>query len=182
MPADRDAKRTEHTPAIAVGLRPAQPGDLALLDDVESPFDDFGPRAERTSVPPASVDDAGGLAVLDEDGSLAGYVSWHYVRWGPNSASRCPMIGIGLLPAARGRGIGRAAQRALAELFFTHTAVNRVQAHTDVDNIAEQRALEAAGFTREGLIRGAQWRDAAFRDGYLYAIVRSDIATRDAAG
>jgi hypothetical protein len=93
---------------------------------------------------------------------LAGYVSWIYVRWGPNSASRCPMIGIGLLSGARGRGIGRAAQRALAELFFTHTVVNRVEAHTDVDNIAEQRALEAAGFTREGLIRGAQWRDGAY--------------------
>jgi RimJ/RimL family protein N-acetyltransferase len=87
------------------------------------------------------------------------------------------MIGIWLRPAARGRGIGRAAQRALAELFFTHTAVNRVEAHTDVDNLAEQRALEAAGFTREGLIRGAQWRDAAYRDGYLYAILRGDIAT-----
>jgi RimJ/RimL family protein N-acetyltransferase len=87
------------------------------------------------------------------------------------------MIGIWLLPSARGRGIGRAAQRALAELFFTHTAVNRVEAHTDVENIAEQRALRAAGFTREGLIRGAQWRLSAYRDGYLYAIVRSDIET-----
>jgi len=117
--------------------------------------------------------------VLDQEGSLAGYVSWRYVRWGPNSASRCPEIGIELLPAARGRGIGRAAQRALAELFFRHTAVNRVEAHTDVENLAERRALEAAGFTREGLIRGAQWRDGAYRDGYLYAIVRSDVAVDD---
>jgi len=31
-------------------------------------------------------------------------------------------------------------------LFFSHTATNRVEAHTDVENIAEQRALEAAGF------------------------------------
>jgi RimJ/RimL family protein N-acetyltransferase len=87
------------------------------------------------------------------------------------------MIGVRLRPAARGRGIGRAAQRALAELFFTHTAVNRVEAHTDVDNLAEQRALKAAGFTREGLIRGAQWRDSAYRDGYLYAVLRGDVAT-----
>lgn len=87
------------------------------------------------------------------------------------------MIGIGLLSTARGRGVGRAAQRTLAELFFRHTTVNRVEAHTDIDNVAEQRALEAAGFTREGAIRGAQWRDGAYRDGYLYAIVRSDITT-----
>jgi len=57
-----------------------------------------------------------------------------------------------------------------------HTSVNRVEAHTDVSNIAEQRALEGAGFTREGLVRGAQWRAGAYRDGYLYAIVRGDIA------
>jgi RimJ/RimL family protein N-acetyltransferase len=49
-----------------------------------------------------------------------------------------------------------------------------VEAHTDVENVAEQRALEAAGFTREGLIRGAQWRDGAYHDGYLYAILRGD--------
>jgi RimJ/RimL family protein N-acetyltransferase len=173
MPAQRDA--TDDIPAAAVVLRPTQPDDLPALNGMESPFNDFGPRVDRASVPPANLDDAGCLAVLDGQGKLAGDVSWHYVRWGPNRASRCPMIGIGLLPAARGRGLGRAAQRALAELFFTHTAVNRVEAHTDVDNIAEQRALQAAGFTREGRIRGAQWRDGAYRDGYLYAIVRSDM-------
>ena len=52
---------------------------------------------------------------------------------------------------------------------------NRVEAHTDVENVAEQRALEAAGFTREGTTRGAQWRDGAYRDGFLYAILRSDL-------
>ena len=86
------------------------------------------------------------------------------------------MIGIWLTPAARGRGIGATAQRMLADLFFAHTTVNRVEAHTDVENIAEQRALERAGFSREGLIRGAQWRAGTFHDGYLYAVLRGDPA------
>jgi len=166
---------------VAVVLRPEQSDDLALLTGGDSPFDEFGPRSERATVRPADLEDSGGLAVLDENGILAGDVSWHYVQWGPNKASRCPMIGIWLQPVARGRGIGRAAQRALAELFFEHTAVNRVEAHTDVDNIAEQRALEGAGFTREGLVRGAQWRDGTYRDGYLYAVLRGDITTSAAA-
>jgi RimJ/RimL family protein N-acetyltransferase len=67
------------------------------------------------------------------------------------------------------------AQRRLAELFFRHTTTNRVEAATDVENIAEQRALDAAGFQREGLIRGCHWRDGEYRDGYLYAITRPDI-------
>jgi RimJ/RimL family protein N-acetyltransferase len=43
-----------------------------------------------------------------------------------------------------------------------------------VENIAEQRALERAGFQREGLTRGVQWRDGAYHDGYLYAVLRTD--------
>ncbi len=151
-----------------------------MLTGGQSPFDDFGPRGERTAVRPAGLDDAGGLVVVGEDGAVVGAVSWHYVHWGPNRGSWCPMIGIWLAPAARGQGIGRAAQRALAELFFAHTAVNRVEAHTDVENVAEQRSLEAAGFTREGLVRGAQWRAGRYRDGYLYAVLRDDPGMRAA--
>jgi RimJ/RimL family protein N-acetyltransferase len=54
--------------------------------------------------------------------------------------------------------------------------VDAVEAHTDIENIAEQRALEAAGFEREGIIRGGQWRHGAYHDGYLYSALRDDIA------
>lgn len=152
------------------------PADLPLLTGADAPFLEFGPRAPRTKVPAAGLEDSGGLTVVDQDGAVLGFVSWHWSsQWGPGAASRCPMIGIWLQAAARGRGIGRLAQRQLAELFFRHTTTNRVEAATDVENIAEQAALDAAGFHREGLIRGCQWRDGAYRDGYLYAITRPDI-------
>lgn len=161
---------------MSVTLRPEQPGDMALLMSGDRPFDDFGPRQARKDVAPARLDDNGGLVVVDEEGHVAGYVSWHWTHWGPNAASRCPMIGIWLREPARGRGIGRAAQREIAQLFFRHTTVNRVEAHTDVENIPEQRALEAAGFQREGVTRGAQWREGTYHDGYLYSILRADLA------
>jgi RimJ/RimL family protein N-acetyltransferase len=47
--------------------------------------------------------------------------------------------------------------------------VERLEASTDVDNAAEQRALEGAGFTREGVLRSAQFRDGAFHDLVLYS-------------
>jgi RimJ/RimL family protein N-acetyltransferase len=159
---------------MSVALRPQQPGDLPLLTGGESPFDDFGPRAEPPTPSPAKLDAAGGLSVVADDGHVAGDISWHWVQWGPNAGSRCPMIGIWLRPSYRGQGIGSAAQAQLADLFFRHTTTNRVEAHTDVDNVAEQRALESAGFQREGRIRGAQWRDGAYRDGFLYAVLRDD--------
>jgi RimJ/RimL family protein N-acetyltransferase len=167
---------------MAVTLRPQQPDDLPLLTGGASPFDDFGPRAIRTTPSQPQFDTAGGLSVIADDGEVAGDVGWHWEQWGPNPGSRCPMIGIWLRPTYRGRGIGSAAQALLVDLFFSHTTTNRVEAYTDVDNVLEQRALEAAGFQREGLIRGAQWRDGMYRDGFLYAILRGDPQPARSAG
>jgi RimJ/RimL family protein N-acetyltransferase len=79
-----------------------------------------------------------------------------------------------LLPEARGRGYGTQAHRLLARYLFTHTPVHRIWAGTEVDNIAEQKALERAGFTREGVSRGTGWRGGAWRDGVIYGLLRTD--------
>lgn len=160
--------------AMGVTLRPQVPGDLALLTGGDSPFDDFGPRSLETATRPPQLDAQGGLSVIADDGEVAGDVSWNWEQWGPNAESRCPNIGVWLRPRYRGRGIGRVAQSQLVDLFFRHTRTNRVEAHTDIENVAEQRALEAAGFQREGVVRGAQWRDGAYRDGFLYSVLRGD--------
>jgi RimJ/RimL family protein N-acetyltransferase len=159
---------------MGVSLRPQQPDDLAHLTGGSSAFDDFGPKATPTVPRPPGLDQSGGLCVIADDGQVAGDVTWHWVEWGPNAGSRCPMIGIWLRPAYRGRGIGSAAQAQLADLLFKHTTTNRIEAHTDVDNKAEQRALETAGFQREGIVRGGQWRNGAYHDGVLYAVLRQD--------
>lgn len=164
-----------------VRLRAIEGVDLGLLPGGDSPFDDFGPRPPRTSPPsPDLRSSPGGLAVVDPDShALLGMVSWVWQRWGPNPESSNPMIGIWLRREARGRGVGVAAQAALVDLFFEHLRVHRVEAHTDVENLAEQRALERIGFRREGVIRGAQWRQGAYRDGWLYSMMRGEwVAAR----
>jgi RimJ/RimL family protein N-acetyltransferase len=83
-------------------------------------------------------------------------------------------IGIALHPRARGNGYGAEAQRQLADYLFRHTTAHRVEAHTEIGNLAEQRALEKAGFVREGVTRGAAWRDGAWRDGVTYSLLRTD--------
>ena len=159
---------------MSVFLRAQRPEDLPLLTGGDSPFADFGPTAPLFEPRPSALDGNGALAVIADDGQLAGDVGWNWHKWGPTSASRCPMIGIWLRPQYRGRGIGSTAQAELARLLFAHTQTNRVDAHTEIDNVAEQRALEAAGFSREGVIRGALWRDGVHRDGCLYSILRGD--------
>jgi RimJ/RimL family protein N-acetyltransferase len=108
-------------------------------------------------------------------GELVGDVSWIPVANGPTYPCLAWNIGITLLPGARGRGIGWRAQRLLAEHLFATTDLDRVQASTDVENLAERRALERAGFVHEGVLRGAQVRGGRRRDIVLYGLLRSDL-------
>jgi RimJ/RimL family protein N-acetyltransferase len=102
---------------------------------------------------------------------LAGWVTWFSVK--PSSGAL--EIGIALFPEHRGHGRGTAAQRQLVEYLFSTTPVNRVQAHTETGNLAEQRALEKAGFQREGVVRGVSFREGGWRDEVLYGITRDDL-------
>jgi hypothetical protein len=83
---------------MSVLLRPEQPSDFALLTGGESPFDEFGPRGERTAVRPARLDDAGALVVLDQDGALAGDVAW---RWVQPEGHQPPRFRLVAFPGAR---------------------------------------------------------------------------------
>jgi RimJ/RimL family protein N-acetyltransferase len=108
------------------------------------------------------------------DGTPIGAIGWHRVGYGPGPESEAWNIGIALLPAARGHGYGSEAQAQLVRYLFEMTSVNRVEAQTDVENVAEQRSLEKAGFRREGVARGAQFRAGAYHDLVTYAVVRGD--------
>ena len=54
------------------------------------------------------------------------------------------------------------------------TDVNRVEAATDVADLAEQRALEKAGFIREGILRGAQFRAGSWHDLVYFSLLRKE--------
>jgi RimJ/RimL family protein N-acetyltransferase len=88
----------------------------------------------------------------------------------------CLEIGILLFPEHRGKGLGTAAQRLLADHLFSTTLANRLEATTEIDNVAEQRALEHAGFVREGVLRGRGFGRGKWRDGVMYARLRDDPA------
>ena len=86
----------------------------------------------------------------------------------------CWEIGIALLPEWRGRGIGWRAQAIFCSYLFENTPVQRIEASTHAENAAEQRSLEKAGFTLEGIMRAAEYRGGQWRDGYLYSRLRTD--------
>lgn len=147
---------------------------------VRGPFNDFGK-------PPSPVDretlargpfrnERNGELMIErvDDGAPVGLISWHMERYGPNVESGAWNIGISLLPDARGHGYGAEAQRLVADYLFATTSVDRVEASTDIENLAEQRSLERAGFIREAVLRGAQYRAGGRHDLVNYARLRSD--------
>jgi len=118
-------------------------------------------------------DDRSYLAV-DVSRACAGWVNWRTV-----ARSSTFVIGIALFPDHRGHGIGTEAQRQLVAYLFDTTPVHRLQADTEVGNLAEQRSLEAVGFQREGLQRGAHFRAGQWRDSVMYGLLREDLTDPD---
>jgi len=167
-----------------VRLRDVELADAELVDwlndqkDVGG-FNDFGlPRTptprEALAHGPLRNDHNGTLLIERLNGEPVGTVQWRAVHYGPPDDSRAWNIGIEIRPSARGQGLGAEAQRLLADWLFATTNANRVEAQTDIENVAEQRSLAKAGFMREGVNRGTQYRAGEFHDLVMYARVRSD--------
>jgi RimJ/RimL family protein N-acetyltransferase len=157
-----------------VGLAEPFPGDVDIVFKASaSEFDQDEDHRPRPMLPPAPGHH---LIILDTaSGTLLGGMSWHAVDYGGTLGATAWNIGIGLIPEARGRGVGTLAQRLLAEHLFATTELDRVEASTDVANLPEQRALEKAGFRREGVLRGTQVRGGVRRDLVQYGVLRSDL-------
>jgi RimJ/RimL family protein N-acetyltransferase len=167
-----------------VRLRPVRDDEVELLERWRADPDTQGRFGWFGFAPPGTLrrrHDADGLLgedrgnlLVEADGAPVGEVSYISVHHGPPPMSRAFNIGIWLLPEHRGRGHGTEAQRQLAAYLFANTRVERVEASTDVENAAEQRALERAGFTREGVLRHAQFREGGFHDLVLYSKLRAE--------
>jgi RimJ/RimL family protein N-acetyltransferase len=169
-----------------VVLRPVAESDLALLQRLTNDPDATGEHQwfgwhdpgflRRRWQETGMLTGEGGMLVPTLGERVLGLVSWHRSRTG--QTSYCWNMGLVLASEARGHGYGTEAQRLLVDYLFAHTQLNRVEATTEVDNRAEQRSLEKAGFTREGVLRGYAFRDGHWRDNVLYSVVRSDLDHR----
>ncbi len=87
------------------------------------------------------------FAIEDTPGSLLGAVT----RFGPDGHTAT--VGLWLVAAARGRGVGTRALRRLVDWTFSTTDVIRMEAFIMAGNDASDRMVERVGFRREGLLR-----------------------------
>jgi RimJ/RimL family protein N-acetyltransferase len=168
-----------------VGLRPLMQSDIALLEAwtndaaIHGSYNMFGLQRENGLAAGFQArgmldDDQGTLMVAMLSGQIVGSATYHMVRYGPNVGSRAYNIGLSITPEHRGKGYGTEAQRLLAEYLLQTFPIARVEAQTDITNLPEQRALEKAGFLREGVLRKAQWRAGDWHDLVVYSRLRGD--------
>lgn len=168
-----------------VGLRPVVQSDIAVLDSwindaaIQGSYNMFGLQRENGSASGFQArglldDDQGTLMIVTLAGAIVGSMSYHEVRYGPNVGSRAYNIGLNIVPEYRNKGYGSEAQHLLAEYLLQTFPIARVEAETDITNLAEQRALEKAGFVREGVLRKAQWRAGDWHDLVVFSKVRGD--------
>jgi len=165
-------------------LRPPQLADIDALERQGSPddageqnwhgFRSPGELARRISSGELIGEHGGLLAVIDDAGQVVGDVSWNRMLNGPPPNGYCWNVGVWIAPEHRGKGHGAEAQRQMAAYLFANTYFERVEASTEVDNVGEQRALEKAGFTREGVLRKACFRDGEWRDMVMFSKVRGE--------
>ncbi|WP_081234718.1 GNAT family N-acetyltransferase [Clavibacter tessellarius] len=129
------------------------------------PADHDTPAGQRADVEAALAQHALGLgvplAILDDDGSVAGRVSLTGIVRG--ALESCAM-GYWLAADRTGRGLTTSAVAAAVTLAFDDLNLHRVQAETLVRNAASQRVLARTGFTRYGLAPrylriAGEWQD-----------------------
>jgi RimJ/RimL family protein N-acetyltransferase len=170
---------------VLVDLRPLVAADveryerLANDPDYQGPYGTFalgaaGDVQRRFEQDGYLSHQHGRLVVVDKEGIAVGGASYIAVFHGPPPSNVVYNIGIDIDPAARRRGYGAEAQSLLSRYLFDIYLVERVEASVDVENVPEQRALERAGFTREGVLRHAQWRAGAWHDLVLYSRLRGE--------
>ena len=168
-----------------ISIRVITQADLPLLEAWENDFaynseyNSFGLHREGSREKRFAEDGLigtkfGTLLIVTKEGIPVGTVGYHQTGYGPNEGSRCYNIGISLLADHRGKGYGTDAQKLMTSYLFATYPIMRVEASTDITNRAEQRSLEKAGFTRDGVMRQAQWRNGGWHDIVVYSKLRGE--------
>jgi len=101
------------------------------------------------------------------DGKRIGWISHSLV-------GGCMTIEYAIIPSARSCGYGTEAVMIMVDYLFLSRDITRIQAETLTRNLASQRALETAGFTKEGIKRKSSFVRGRWQNDVLYSILRDE--------
>lgn len=102
------------------------------------------------------------------DGKVVG---WCDIRRGARDAqAHCGVLGMGIIPGYRDRGLGRKLMLATLEAAKA-ASMHRVELHAHADNLRAIALYEKVGFRHEGLARDAIRIDGRYMDSVLMAMI-----------
>lgn len=95
-----------------------------------------------------------------------GVVGVHFVREG------LVRLEIQLAGSCQGRGLGSTVLRLVRDYLLENEPVVRLEAETDVENVAAQKMLERCGFHAEGVLGRYRFHHGRYHDCYLYSYLK----------
>ncbi|MEW9552105.1 GNAT family N-acetyltransferase [Nonomuraea sp. NPDC050783] len=110
------------------------------------------------------------LAMTDVDGVIVGAISLFKTSWEAGTTE----VGYGVHPLYRRRGLATEAVRGLVEWVFGTTRLRRIDLTANLDNLPSLRVAQKAGFTWEGVLRGAVMEDDGPHDLVVFGLLRGD--------
>lgn len=155
-----------------VNLRGGDKEDVPLIAEWWNDMEYFGEHQGLMTISKAKLEkvmleDAIFFIIEKKDGVKIGHInSW--------MRGRMMEIGFALVPGERGKDYGTEAIQLMVNYLFLSRDIVRIQAPTETKNIASQKALEKAGFSKEGIMRKSWYIRGSYRDMYLYSILRED--------
>ena len=132
---------------------------------------ELGSRAEREPVARAAGERATLTIVEPGADTCRGQVGVGDADWD----NRRVELAIWLAPQVRGRGLGRRSLRLAAEWLLGTCGFARVELVAEPDNAAVIGAAGAAGFTREGVLRGHQRKRGKRIDVVVMSLIPADL-------
>jgi RimJ/RimL family protein N-acetyltransferase len=114
-----------------------------------------------------NLKDAQWFFVQKKDGIRIGYVA-HFLEAGATE------VGYFVVPNERSKGYVSEAIKIMVDYLFLSKDLMRIQAKADPENTASWKALEKAGFKREGVLRKNYFSRGKWRDDCMYSILREE--------
>jgi ribosomal-protein-serine acetyltransferase len=116
---------------------------------------------------------AGGLDysfVIIYQEKVVGRIGLHYIQKHNKSAA----IGYWLAKEAEGRGLITQSCQALLRYGFTSLDLNRIELKCSTGNWRSAAVAERLRFTKEGVLRQAEWVNTRFLDLYQFSLLREE--------
>ena len=118
--------------------------------------------------------DQGPNAGIWVDGTFAGNVGCHPISW----ANRNCSLGYWIDAAQQGKGLITRCCAAMLDYLFDELRLHRVEVRCGAGNTRSCAIPERLGFTREGLLRQAEWVNDRWVDLLVWGMIEEQWRTR----